>query len=98
MDSFVYLVVCKTCKYAVAVEEVYAHLAGKNHQNVLQNERKRIADQIALIPGIIKTADQLKQFQFLGPTSKAIPELEEPRIDGLGCEKCTYISCHRKKI
>jgi hypothetical protein len=98
MHSFIYLsayrtVVCKECRYGVPAMGVYRHLVGQKHYDVWKGERKRITDQICRIPRIIKTEEQLKEFQFPAPVSQAIPGLKVSRTDGRKCRMCLYISC-----
>ena len=103
MHSFIYLstyriVVCKECKYGVVANAVYTHLAGKKHGDVPKEERRRIADEINRIPGIIQTEKQLKEFQFPKANSPAIAELQPAKTDGMKCRRCLYISRHRPAI
>jgi len=66
MHSFIYLpkyriIVCKECKFRVVANGVDGHLLGKKHKDVSKEERKRIAVEIAQIPGIIKSEGELDQ-------------------------------------
>ena len=76
---------------------VRTHLAGR-HAGILDDEKGSIAYEIAHLPGIIQDEQELDGFQFPSSATKAIPELAEPKMDGLGCKMCWYVSRQRQKI
>jgi hypothetical protein len=76
---------------------VRTHLAGR-HPGILDDEKASIAEEISNIPGIIQDEQELDGFQFPSPATKAIPELAEPKTDGLGCKMCWHVSRQRQKI
>jgi hypothetical protein len=104
MEPFVYLpkyrvVVCTKCRYGMSAGGVRTHLAGKRHIGVLdEEERSTIVKTISQIAGIIQDEQELDEFQFPSPTSSAIPELAEPKNDGMRCKTCQYVSRHRQGI
>ena len=73
------------------------HLAGK-HAGMPDDERGAITEEICRLPKIIQDEKELDGFVFPDPATKAIPELAEPRTDGLGCKLCWYVSRQRQKI
>jgi len=77
---------------------VRTHLVGKRHMGVLDGEEGSIVEEVSQIPGIIQGEHELDGFQFPSPTTKAIPELAEPKNDGMRCKMCQYVSRHRQGI
>jgi hypothetical protein len=77
---------------------VRTHLAGKRHIGVLDGEEGSIVKEISQIPGIIQDEHELDDFQFPSPTTNAIPELAEPKNNGMRCKMCRYVSRHRQGI
>lgn len=103
MSSFIHLpdyriAVCKECKIGVSIEGINAHLMGKKHEKVPAKERRRIITELGQIPGIIQNQQGLRDFQFPIPSTKAIPELGEPKRDGIRCKKCSYVGRQRQGI
>jgi hypothetical protein len=77
---------------------VRTHLASKRHMGVLDGEEGLVVEEISRIPGIIQGEHELDDFQFPSPTTKAIPQLAEPKNDGMRCKMCQYVSRHRQGI
>jgi hypothetical protein len=74
-----------------------SHLAG-SHAAISGDERGAIIEEIRLLPDIIQDEAGLDGFEFPEPTTKAIPQLGEPKTDGLGCKQCWYVSRQPQKI
>ncbi|KAJ3454446.1 hypothetical protein MRS44_018340 [Fusarium solani] len=102
MEPFIYLEtyripVCKKCEFACVSNEVPTHLQTR-HRDIPPTERRRVAEVIGSIPGVIKDQSGLEEFQFPPPTINEVPFLTPPKPDGLKCRKCPYIVKHLKKI
>jgi hypothetical protein len=103
MNLFVHLVeyhviVCtgKECKYTVLPSYIDSHLSS-SHYNYNREQRKQVLQEIEQIPGLIQNTTRLASFQFLEPTSPAIPELK-PAKDTLQCTMYRYICCNQVGI
>jgi hypothetical protein len=106
------VVVCKKCKCAIVGGEVKSHLQGKKHREVprhLQGRKsmglskgekqhiQQIVDDISQIPNLVQREEELHDFQFPPPSTKAIPALKLYK-DGMKCKSCSHISRQRQKI
>ncbi|KAJ4007746.1 hypothetical protein NW766_009549 [Fusarium irregulare] len=61
--------------------------------------RRRLAEIIGNLPGIIRNQSQLAdEFQFPPPTIPPIPELDPPQPDGRGCRICQLVFRDDQKI
>ena len=85
------------CEYAMSASGARSHLAGR-HGGISDNERGAITEEISRLPGIIQDEKELDGFVFPDPATRAIPELAEPKMDGLGCQLYWYVSRQRQKI
>jgi hypothetical protein len=101
MDQFIHLpefrvIICKKCQYAVLPSEINTHFQKTPVHSLDHPSRQRIVQQVAMVHGLIRDEEQLKQegFSFPPSTSPAIPELREPKRDGL---RCKYNSEDRKQ-
>lgn len=81
MDRFIHLaefrvIICRECKYAVLPSHINTHFAGKP-DNLEVDERRKIADEVAEVNGLITNEEVLRQseFPFLAATSKPIEGL-----------------------
>lgn len=70
-------VICKTCQFACVAKEVPSHLK-EWHVSINPSERKRIADEVGSIPGIIQDQAGLYEFEFPAPTIDPIPFIAPP--------------------
>ena len=57
------IVVCKKCKYAVMPGHVEVHLAGSNHR-MPTAMRKKIQQEIAELPGLIRSDTELERLRL----------------------------------
>ncbi|KAI5455854.1 hypothetical protein BGZ63DRAFT_397470 [Mariannaea sp. PMI_226] len=57
-----------------------------------------IHENILRIPGIIRNQSGLKSFQFPPPTDPPISILQPPQLDGLKCQKCSYLARNVQKM
>jgi hypothetical protein len=103
MDRFIYLpeyrvIICKECKYAVLPSHIDAHFTQEDHK-LEKDERRRIAEEVASVDGLISNEEVLRRGEFPFPpaTSRPIKELAAPKKDGLCCmfevagKTCNYI-------
>lgn len=112
MDQFIHLpefrvIICKKCQYAVLPSEIDTHFQKTPIHSLNHPSRQRIVQQVAMIHGLIQDEKQLKQewFSFPPSTSPAIPELGEPKRDGLRCKynsedgkQCPYVVRYPQKM
>jgi hypothetical protein len=47
---------------------------------------------VCAMHGIITDAHEISSWEFPPPTASAVPELEEPRDDGIACKQCSYVT------
>ncbi|CZS75061.1 unnamed protein product [Fusarium graminearum] len=102
MEPFVYLEtyrvpVCKKCEFACVANEVPTHLQTR-HRDIPSAERRKVAEVISNISGVIKDQLGLEEFRFPPPTISSVAFLAPPKPDGLKCRKCPYMVKHLKKI
>jgi superfamily II DNA helicase RecQ len=103
MDRFIHLpefrvIICKECKYAVLPNHIDTHFTGKPH-NLGIKERRRIANEVAEIDGLIGNEEALRRwhFPFPPPTSSPVEGLAKPKTGGFQCrlgvtgKECKYI-------
>lgn len=103
MDWFIHLpefrvVICKECKYAVLPSHIDAHFTGGPHK-LDRTERRRIADEIAEVNGLIGNEEALRrwEFPFPPPTSSPVEGLAKPKTGGFQCSlgvrgvECKYV-------
>jgi Orsellinic acid/F9775 biosynthesis cluster protein D len=103
MNPFVHLpqysvIVCRKCKYTVLPSQIDAHLSSKKKHGYSKEERQAIIQDIAKLSGLIQSEAQLEAFQFPPSTAKAIPQLKAAKTNGLKCQACKYVVCHRQLI
>jgi hypothetical protein len=112
MDQFTHLpefrvIICKKCQYAVLPSEINAHFQKTPVHSLDHPSRQRIIQKVAFIHGLIQDETQLQQegFSFPPSTSPAIPELQEPKRDGLRCtyntkegNQCPYVVRNTQKM
>ena len=96
MDQFAHLpefrvIICQRCQYAVLPGEIDTHFRKTPIHGLSKKSREYIIQRVAKISGLIQSQQQLQQdrFVFPPPDSPAIPELGEPRKDGVGCDFTT---------
>lgn len=105
MENFIHLldfrvIICKKCKYCVLPSHINTHFASKAYK-LGRSERRRIADEVAEVNGLIGNEETLAQSEFLFPalTSKPIPTLGLPKENALQCtlpiagKPCIFICC-----
>ena len=102
MNPFIHLpqysvIVCRKCKYAILPSQINTHLSNKKH-GYSKEERQAIIQEVAKLPGLIQSEAQLEAFQFPPSIAKAIPELKAAKPNGLKCQSCAYVVCHRQLI
>ena len=85
------IAVCKTCKFACVADESTTHLRTRHGASMKVDHRKAVAKAIGEIPGIIRSQDELRDFQYPPPTTEPIPFLDAPQADGLRCNACGFI-------
>jgi RecQ family ATP-dependent DNA helicase len=96
MEPFVYLpeypvVICKTCEFACVADEVISHLR-LQHVSIKPSERNKIAKLVKEIPGIVHNQAGLSGFQFPPATTAPILFIAAPKIDGLRCNDCGFVT------
>ncbi|KAK2036070.1 hypothetical protein LZ31DRAFT_436957, partial [Colletotrichum somersetense] len=82
--------ICKKCRYAVVGNEVLTHLRNQ-HRGIEAAERKRIADRIRSLRGIICSQTELQSFRYPDPTVEPIAHIAPPQADGLRCHACRSV-------
>jgi Orsellinic acid/F9775 biosynthesis cluster protein D len=93
------VIICKECQHAVLPDYIDAHFAAKPQHGLEKDERRRIAEEVVQINGLIGNEETLRQceFPFPPPTSKLITALAQPMKDYIQCtldianELCLYI-------
>ncbi|KFZ19491.1 hypothetical protein V502_03625 [Pseudogymnoascus sp. VKM F-4520 (FW-2644)] len=111
MDQFIHLpefqvIICKKCQFAVLPSEIDAHFTREPVHRLSKESQKGIFEKVAKIEGLIRNKYMLGQVEFKYPhqNTGAIPRLEEPKTDGLGCtfekdgEKCPFVSWFKQPI
>ena len=89
---------CQTCHSGCVADEVATHLRSR-HKSMTPPARRRLAEIIDNLPGIIKNQSQLAdEFRFPPPTIPPIPELDPPQPDGRGCRICQLVFRDDQKI
>jgi hypothetical protein len=71
MEHFIHLpefqvIICKKCKYRVLPSHIDAHFASKAHK-LERSKRRRIADEVAEINGLIGNEETLARSEFPSP-------------------------------
>ncbi|RYP59361.1 hypothetical protein DL771_010908 [Monosporascus sp. 5C6A] len=99
-DFGVRLIICKKCRFACVAGEVESHLdGGADHATRSAGKRRAITQKVQQIPEILVNQAQLGvSFQFSDPACAAVPFLQRPADDGLGCRRYPYISRALQKI
>lgn len=105
MDQFIHLpefrvIICKKCQFAVLPSEIDAHFTREPVHGLNKESRRFIKERVLRIDGLIQNKQTLSQvrFKYPPPNTMAIPGLEKPRTDGLGCtleisgERCQFVS------
>ena len=101
------VLICSKCQYAVLPSEIDTHFQKKPTHGLNKTSRQRIVQAVGRIPRLIQDQKELKEFGFVfpPPTAPAIPELGEPRKDGLKCpfdkpngKPCTFIVRYSQRI
>jgi hypothetical protein len=110
MDPFLHfpiqrVVVCSMCKHTVLPSSIDMHLREKDKDNMPQEERTHITQQIQTIERLITSRAELNRLVFPLASSPPISELQPPRRDGMQCgfkdensRSCRFISCHEDQI
>lgn len=111
MDQFTHLpevrvIICRKCQYAVLPSEIDSHFTKSPDHRLRKASRRYIIQEVAKIGGLIQDQQQLRDgFTFPPPGSPAIPELGEPKKDGLGCtlqmddgKPCRFVYRHEQQI
>jgi hypothetical protein len=112
MDQFIHLpefrvIICRKCQYAVLPSEIDSHFTKRLAHGLSKDSRRYIIRQVANISGLIQNQDELQRDGFIFPPlgSPAIPELQKPRIDRLGCpfitgdgKQCAFVVGHNQQI
>ncbi|KAM5527658.1 hypothetical protein FOXYSP1_20020 [Fusarium oxysporum f. sp. phaseoli] len=98
MEPFTYLKtyrvpVCKKCEFACVANEVPTHLQTR-HRDIPPAERRRGAQVIGNISGIIKDQSGLEDFQFPPPSISSVAFLAPPKPDGPKCRHVKKIKSH----
>jgi RecQ family ATP-dependent DNA helicase len=104
MEYFTHLpdfqvIICKECQHAVLPSHIDAHFVAKPQHGLEKDERRRIAEEIAEVDGLIGNEETLRrcEFPFPPPTSKPITVLAEPMKGYIQCtfetagKVCQYI-------
>lgn len=100
------MIICKKCQFAVLPSEIDAHFTREPVHGLSKESRKGIFEKVAKIEGLIRNKYMLGQVEFKYPhrNTEAIPGLEKPKTDGLGCtfekdgEKCPFVSRFEQPI
>jgi hypothetical protein len=81
------VIICHKCQYAVLPSEIDSHFTKTPVHSLSKPSRQYIIQKVAKIGGLIQNQQELQRdgFIFPSPGSTAIPELGEPKTDGLGC-------------
>lgn len=92
IDGFPF-VVCRKCRFACVAKEVSSHLRAR-HTSMEVKERRRVAEQVCSMAGIIRDQAGLATFTFPPRTTDPIPFIAPPEQDGLRCidEACQYVT------
>ncbi|KFY68109.1 hypothetical protein V496_01286 [Pseudogymnoascus sp. VKM F-4515 (FW-2607)] len=94
MEHFIHLlefqvIICKKCKYCVLPSHIDTHFASKAHK-LERNERRRIADEVAEINGLIGNEETL---------ARRLPEENALQCTlPIAGEPCTYICCMPRQM
>jgi hypothetical protein len=88
----------KECRVGTSIAGIYTHLTGEKHKDESPAERRRIIVELSQIPNIIQDEAGLQEFQLPLRTIKAISVLQDPKMAGMRCRKCPYISWYRQGI
>ena len=90
MEQFVHLlefrvIICSKYQYAVLPSKIDTYFQKKPTYSLNKTSRQRIVQAVGRILRLIQDQKELKEFGFvfLLPTALAIPELGEPKKDGL---------------
>ena len=86
------VLVCQLCQFACLAEEVPRHIQ-QRHEEISFEERRRIAQSVLSIPNLLRNTGDLHLLATPCP-EEPIPFLAAPKLDGLKCRKCSYISRH----
>ncbi|KAH7231090.1 hypothetical protein BKA59DRAFT_409299 [Fusarium tricinctum] len=102
MEPFIYfetyrVLVCKKCKFACVANKVPTHLQTR-HREIPSAERRKVAEFILNISGVIKDQLGLEEFRFPPLTISSVTFLTPPKLDRLKCRKYPYIIKYLKKI
>jgi hypothetical protein len=83
------ILVCQTCQYAYLASETATHLA-KKYAGIDPGTRRRLVEEIKVIPGVLRSRIELSQLQYPPPTTEPIPCLAPPKLDALKCRLCNF--------
>lgn len=102
MEQFAHLpefrvIICQKCQHAVLPSEIDTYFQKTPVHGLSKKSREYIIRRVQMISGLIQSQEQLQQdgFVFPLPSSPAIPELGEPRRDGIACnftEPCLFVN------
>jgi hypothetical protein len=81
------VVVCQTYQYAYLAGKTATHLSQK-HANIDLEIRRRLTEEIKMIPGVLRNRTELSRLQYPPPTTEPIPCLAPPKLDVLKCRLC----------
>lgn len=98
-------VFCSVCKSSIIVPSARTHLRNQHRDTVSEMQRNRAAYTLSLLPDMMQKEAELDDYQVPVSVGKAIPYLEEPRTNMLGCDRCSH-ACgnarnmqeHRRKV
>jgi hypothetical protein len=89
MEPFMHIpncpfVICKRCKIGLVANEVGKHIA-KRHGDISRQQARSIRQAAKEWLGIAYDQAGLRQWAWPAPDKEAVPHIEAPVEDGLGC-------------
>ena len=93
------------CQHAVLPSHIDAHLKDKVKHNMVKEQREQVIQEIERVDGLVRERNELNRLVFPPASNPHIPELQEPRKDGMKCQfqdsqgrPCRFIACQVPNI